>query len=54
MNIKELEQKYNDMEQRLAKVESCLRDANRRGEELHKGIAWLKKENLKFRKKTLS
>jgi chromosome segregation ATPase len=54
MNIRELEQKYNNLEQRLSKVEDCLRDANRRGEELHKGIVWLKKENSKFRKETLS
>jgi chromosome segregation ATPase len=54
MDIKELEQKYNNLEQRLSKVESCLRDANRRGEELHKGIKRLKKENLEFRKETLS
>jgi hypothetical protein len=54
LNIKELEQKHNNLEQRLLKVESCLRDANRRGEKLHKGIVWLKKENSKFRKETLS
>ena len=46
MDIKELEQKYNDLEQRLSKVEDCLRDANRRQEEFHKAVERLKKETL--------
>lgn len=47
MDIKGLEQKYNDLDRRLSKVEDCLRDANRRSEEFSEALD-------KFRKGTLS
>jgi hypothetical protein len=43
LNIKELEQKYNDFEKRLSKVESCLRDTSRR----HGRVTQLIRESLK-------
>jgi chromosome segregation ATPase len=44
LTIKELEQKYSDLDIRLSKAEDCLRDANRRREELRRGVEWLKQE----------
>jgi chromosome segregation ATPase len=46
LKISELEQKYNNLETRMSKVEACLRDANRRREGLHGTIEKLKKETL--------
>jgi len=46
MDIKELEQKYNNLEKRLSKVESCLREADRKRRILHMAIDKSKKETL--------
>ena len=46
MDIEELEQKYNDLEMRVSKVESCLRGANKKRLLLHKAIEKSKMETL--------
>jgi septation ring formation regulator EzrA len=47
MDIKELEQKYSDLEGRLSKVEDCLREVSRRHQGFRQAI-------VRFRKETLS